>query len=183
MDSSLATERLVPILIGASVVALTLLCMFSDYRRRIIPNYLTLPAMALGLTLNLIGHGWFHGFLFSFAGMLAGIGLLRLPFMFGSMGGGDVKLMGALGSFLGAYAILNVFIYTTLAGGAFALIVAIYNESLVATVKKVWLLAKCMFLFRSPATGAALFQNSIKIPYGLAIGAGTFCYLIIGKIV
>jgi prepilin peptidase CpaA len=179
----LATERLIPILINDTVIALTLLCMFSDYRRRIIPNFLTLPAMALGLILNLVGLGWYHGLLFSIPGLLAGIGLLLLPFEFGQMGGGDVKLMGALGAFLGAYAILNVFLYTTLAGGVFALGAAVYKKSFVATIKKVGLLAKCMVLFRAPAAGTALFKDSIPIPYGLAIGAGTFCYLIFGKIV
>ena len=157
--------------------------MFSDYRRRIIPNFLTLPAMALGLILNLMGRGWINGSLFSIPGLLAGIGLLLLPFVFGQMGGGDVKLMGALGAFLGAYAILNVFLYTTLAGGLFALGAAIYKKRFVTTIKKVGLLAKCMVFLKAPAAGTALFKDSIPIPYGLAIGAGTFCYLIVGKIV
>ena len=95
----MATDRLISMLINDSVIALTLLCMFSDYRRRIIPNFLTLPAMALGLILNLMGRGWINGSLFSIPGLLAGIGLLLLPFVFGQMGGGDVKLMGALGAF------------------------------------------------------------------------------------
>jgi Flp pilus assembly protein protease CpaA len=91
--------------------------------------------------------------------------------------------MGALGAFLGSYTILNVFLYATLVGGAIALAVAIANKSLVETLKKVWLLLKCVFLFRAPMAGAGLFKKSIAIPYGIAIGLGTFIYLVAGKLV
>jgi prepilin peptidase CpaA len=156
--------------------------MYSDLRWRKIPNCLTLPAIALGFVLNFLGNSW-NGLIFAFFGVLLGMGLLMLPYLLGGMGGGDVKFMGALGALLGSYAILNVFLYTTLVGGAIAIVVAIANKSLVETFKKIWLLLKCIFLFRAPLAGAGLFKKSIAIPYGLAIGAGTLLYLVMGKIV
>jgi prepilin peptidase CpaA len=165
-----------------SVVVLILLAVYSDFRWRKIPNCLTLPAIVLGFFLNFLGNSW-NGLLFSLVGLFVGMGLLMLPYLLGGMGGGDVKFMGALGAFLGSYSIVNVFLYATLVGGAIALAVAIFNRSLIETLKKVWLLLKCIFLFRAPMAGAGLFKKSIQIPYGIAIGIGTFIYLAAGKIV
>jgi len=169
-------------LIAVTVVLVVLLAMYSDLRWRKIPNCLTLPAIALGFVLNFVGNSW-NGLIFAFFGLLVGMGLLMLPYLLGGMGGGDVKFMGALGALLGTYSVLNVFLYTTLVGGAIAIVVAIANKSLVETLKKVWLLLKCILLFRAPLAGAGLFKKSIAVPYGLAIGAGTFIYLIAGKII
>ena len=169
-------------LIAVTVVLVVLLAMYSDLRWRKIPNCLTLPAIVLGFLLNFLGNSW-NGLIFAFFGLLVGMGLLMLPYLLGGMGGGDVKFMGALGALLGSYSILNVFLYATLAGGAIAIVVAIANKNLLDTLKKVWLLLKCIFLFRAPLAGAGLFKKSIAVPYGLAIGAGTFIYLVAGKIV
>lgn len=161
---------------------LVLLAIYSDLRWRKIPNCLTLPAIALGFLLNFLGNSW-NGLVFAFFGLLVGMGLLMLPYLFGGMGGGDVKFLGALGAMLGSYAVLNVFLYTTLVGGVIAIVVAIANKSFVEMLKKVWLLLKCIFLFRAPLAGAGLFKKSLAIPYGLAIGTGTFIYLVAGNIV
>ena len=169
-------------LIAVTVVLVVLLAMYSDFRWRKIPNCLTLPAIVLGFFLNFLGNSW-NGLIFAFFGLLVGMGLLMLPYLLGGMGGGDVKFMGALGALLGSYSILNVFLYATLVGGAIAIVVAIANKNLLDTLKKVWLLLKCIFLFRAPLAGAGLLKKSIEIPYGLAIGVGAFIYLVAGKIV
>ena len=169
-----------PVVIG--VVILVLLAMYSDLRWRKIPNCLTLPAIALGFFLNFVGNSW-NGLIFAFLGLLVGMCLLMLPYLLGGMGGGDVKFLGALGAILGSYSVLNAFLYATLVGGAIAMVVAIANKRLIDTLKRLWLFFKCIFLFRAPLAGAGLFKKSIAIPYGLAIGAGTFIYLIAGKIV
>jgi len=178
MNLSITTNE--PVFI--TVVLVVLVAMYSDFRWRKIPNCLTLPAIALGFFLNFLGNSW-NGLIFAFFGLLVGMGLLMLPYLLGGMGGGDVKFMGALGAILGSYSVINVFLYATLVGGAIAVVVAIANKSLVETLKKVWLLLKCIFLFRAPLAGAGLFKKSIAVPYGLAIGAGTFIYLIAGKII
>ncbi len=169
-----------PVLTAA--VILVVLAMYSDFRWRKIPNCLTLPAIVLGFLLNFLGNSW-NGLVFSLFGLLVGMGLLMLPYLLGGMGGGDLKFMGALGAFWGSYSVLNVFLYATLVGGAIAIGVAIANKSLVETLKKVWLLLKCIFLFRAPMAGAGLFKKSIEIPYGIAIGLGTFIFMVAGNIV
>jgi prepilin peptidase CpaA len=163
-------------------VALVLAATYTDLRWRKIPNCLTLPAIALGFLVNFLGGSW-NGLIYSFLGCVLGMGLLMLPYLLGGMGGGDVKLMGALGSLLGSYAVLNVFLYTSLIGGIMALAIAVANRSLVEMFKRMWLFLKCVFLFRAPSTGTAVFQNSPRMPYGLAISAGTLLYLLAGNIV
>lgn len=178
MSLSIMPNEPIVIMVGL----LVLLAIYSDLRWRKIPNCLTLPAIALGFLLNFLGNSW-NGLIFAFFGLLVGMGLLMLPYLLGGMGGGDVKFLGALGAMLGSYSVLNIFLYTTLVGGAIALAVIIANKSLVETIKKVWLLLKCIFLFRAPLAGAGLFKKGIAVPYGLAIGAGTFIYLIASKII
>jgi prepilin peptidase CpaA len=164
------------------VIALVCLAMYSDLRWRKIPNCLTLPAIALGFVLSFVGSGW-NGLLFALMGFVVGMGLLMLPYLLGGMGGGDVKLMGALGSLLGSHAVLNVFLFTSLIGGIIAIVVAVANRSLIEMLKRIVLFMKCVFLFQAPATGAAVFKKSPSMPYGVAIGAGTLLYLVAGKIV
>ncbi|HEQ97727.1 MAG TPA: prepilin peptidase [candidate division Zixibacteria bacterium] len=169
-------------LVIAAAILLTLLAMHSDYRYRIIANRLTLPAIVLGVLLNTLVSGW-HGLLFSLLGLFAGVGLMIIPYTLGRMGGGDVKFMGALGALLGGYSVLNIFLYTTLAGGILALIVAIFNKQLRATLKRIWLIVCAIFISRCFVLPAEQMKKSIHIPYGIAIGLGTFCYLLAGKIV
>lgn len=178
MNSSNIQDEPIIILTGL----LVLFAMYSDLRWRKIPNCLTLPAIALGFLANFLGNGW-NGLVFACLGLLVGMGLLMLPYILGGMGGGDVKFLGAVGAMVGSYAVLNVFLYTTLVGGAIAVGVAVANKSLAEMLKKVWLLLKCIFLFRVPLAGAGIFTKSLAIPYGVAIGAGTFLYLIAGKII
>lgn len=69
----------------------------TDARTGLIPNLITLPALFAALLLHFILQGA-GGLLFSLAGALA-CGLIPyLLFRAGSMGGGDVKLLAALGA-------------------------------------------------------------------------------------
>jgi prepilin peptidase CpaA len=163
-------------------IAVVCLATYSDIRWRKIPNCLTLPAIALGFLLNFLGNSW-NGLLSAFFGFLVGMGLLMLPYVLGGMGGGDVKLMAALGVLLGSHAILNVFLYTSLVGGGIAIAVAVANKSLIEMFRRMWLFLKCVFLFRAPSTGALVFKDSQTMPYGVAISVGTVLYLVVGRII
>jgi prepilin peptidase CpaA len=178
MTYDLTIDRL--ILSGA--ILLSLLAMYTDYRWRIIPNRLTLPAIALGLALNFAGNGW-QGLLLAGAGLAAGIGLLLLPFLIGGLGAGDVKFLGALGAMLGAYSILNIFLYATVLGGFLAVIAALRNQRLMKSLVNMLHLVAGFFLYRGLSSKRVIADNSIEIPYGIAIGMGVFCLLLIGAIV
>ncbi len=46
--------------------------------------------------------------------------MLIIPFVLGGMGGGDVKLLAALGAWLGCAAVLNIFLFGSVAGAFIA---------------------------------------------------------------
>jgi prepilin peptidase CpaA len=68
----------------------------TDFRTYAIPNWLTGPALLIGLGLHTF-FGQLSGFIFSLEGAIVGFGLFILFYSFGWMGAGDVKLFGAYG--------------------------------------------------------------------------------------
>ena len=92
-----------------------------DFRTRRIPNWLTLSAVLLGLVLQTLLRG-LPGLLTGFLGLLVGAGLFFIPFALGGMGPGDVKLMAAVGAFLGPPGALWAALMTGVAGGVLALV-------------------------------------------------------------
>ena len=110
-----------------------------DIRERRIPNVLTLGTAALGLLYRL-GSSGVDGVMTGMTGCLLGMALLILPYALGGLGAGDVKLLGALGAWLGPQDVFWVAMYTGLAGGVLALIVAFARGYLRQAWLNVWLL-------------------------------------------
>jgi prepilin peptidase CpaA len=103
------------------VLAAALVAAFTDIVKFKVYNYLTLPLMVAGLAYHGITGGP-SALLGSAFGLLLGGGLLMIFFLMGGMGGGDVKLMAAIGAWLGGMMTLYVFIGSALAAGVYALV-------------------------------------------------------------
>ena len=58
------------------------------------------------------------------AGALLGLGLSAAVFYLGGLGGGDVKLLAAIGAAVGPWALLSILAWMAVAGGVLALIAA-----------------------------------------------------------
>jgi prepilin peptidase CpaA len=84
------------------------LCALTDYRTKRIPNWLTLPAAIAGLVFSALAPGGI-GLVASLAGFAVGMALLLLPWLLGGGGMGDVKMLAALGTWLGPIGILVAF--------------------------------------------------------------------------
>lgn len=98
-----------------------------DLRTRRVPNALTLAIASAGLVLAASGAGRV-GLAAAGGGCLVGL-LVMLPgHLLGKTGGGDVKLLGAFGTLLGPAGILAAFLFTAIAGGVLALIVAVHRR-------------------------------------------------------
>ena len=112
------------------VVLYTALAAIIDFRFRRIPNYLTVPAAVLGLL--------FHALcelplgitiVDSLAGFAIGFCLLLLPWLLGGGGMGDVKLLAALGAWLGPKMLLIAFAVSIAMSAIAALITLTYAAS------------------------------------------------------
>ncbi len=98
-----------------AVVAYTGAAAVTDWRMHRIPNWLTVPAAVLGLAYHsLAPTGW--GVLVSLAGFAVGFGLLLIPWLCGGGGMGDVKLLAALGAWLGPWWLLVAFAFGAMLG-------------------------------------------------------------------
>lgn len=154
---------------------------FTDLRYHKVYNFITVPGMILGLGLNGITYGW-TGLANSAIGLLFGFVILFIVFIFGGMGGGDVKLMGAVGALMGFPFIFWAVCYTGLVGGIMALSVMIWKGVLWQSLKRIgrsFITLLLPWLVMEPLKK----EHSYKVPYGLAIGIGTFWALLMERLV
>ena len=96
--------------------------------------------------------------------------------LFGVLGGGDFKLMAAVGALVGFPLILAVLYYTCLAGGAMALIYMIQSGHFFSTLAGMGRIV----LGRKRRAKEGL-QKVPTLPYGIAIAAGTL-WAIVSKL-
>lgn len=156
-----------------AVVFVAVAACVTDLRSRRIPNALTLSAALAGLLAHwLIGGP--EGALFSASGWLVGL-LVFLPFfMLRGMGGGDVKLLAALGAWLGPQETVWLAIYTGIAGGVLAVFVAVSSGYLRTALRNVLSVFKFWAVtgFR-PVPGITLeSKESPRLAYAVPIFAG-----------
>lgn len=136
------------LMLGALALAL-LYAAWGDWRRRDIPNWLN-GAIALAAPL----YWWAAGIaIWPTAAIIAGIAILLFAvfagaFAIGAMGGGDVKLIGALALWLMPMQVLPMLTIMAIAGGAITLAMLIAH--------------------RRKGPDAA----PIEVPYGIAIALG-----------
>jgi prepilin peptidase CpaA len=109
----------------------------TDVRSRRIPNVLTFGAAIAGVMFHAT---WGHGVLFSMEGWAVATAAFILPFALGGLGAGDVKLLGALGAWLGPMNALWLSLYTGIAGGVLSVVVATYYGYLGQALSNVRLL-------------------------------------------
>jgi prepilin peptidase CpaA len=151
----------------------------TDLRTQKIPNILTFPAVVFALIYHTIIDG-FSGFLFSAQGLALGIGLLIIPYLLGGMGAGDAKLMGAVGSVLGAKGVFYAFLFSAIVGGIYAVILTlIYREHFRGFYKKQLVALKNFLLIRKyipdPEDPGS---KKPRLCFGLAIALGTGIYMV-----
>lgn len=165
---------MLPMMIIMLTVLLTI-ATYTDLRWSRIPNWLTFPAIGLGIVV----HAWIGGIheaLFGFAGLGVGMGLFVLPYAYKAIGAGDVKLMAAIGSIVGPSGALSIALLSVLAGGVYALGAMTYQWGFAGTSKKMAFSAYGAFI-----TGGLAWSGDIQLPfklrYGLAIAAGTLLFL------
>ena len=111
----------------------------TDLHSRRIPNWLTFGAAAVAIAMQYASSGSV-GVQHAMSGWITGLFLFMPLFLLGGMGAGDVKLMAAIGMWIGPAAVLHALLYASIAGGLLALTVALLRGVLRQTVQNVQLL-------------------------------------------
>lgn len=172
------------------LIALLVLSCYKDIKNNTIPNKYTIPSLVLGLLLMTL-QGGFSGLKDSLLGFLLGFGLFFIPFVFGLMGAGDLKLMAAIGALKGLAFTWNSIIYSGIAGGLVVVVYVIYKKRLLNTIVNMFGLiirpfAKALYLNAGNKTAKRLYEYfeikrikypELYIPYALPIAIGTLAVL------
>jgi prepilin peptidase CpaA len=151
-----------------AIVAVLAVAVTTDIRSRKIYNALTLPAMALGLAINVVADG-FSGLLFAVAGLLLGAMLFSLPVAFLGRGAGDLKLLAAVGSLGGPVFVLWCALLTGVAGALFAIAVLLRKRRF-----GVVLAGMAIDVADRQVPVAA---SGLRLPYAIPIAAGAVAAL------
>ena len=119
----------------AAIAVAVAACAFDVSRQRI-PNALTFGAAAAALITAAV-IGGVSGFGVSAAGWLTGLVLFLPVYAVGGMGGGDVKLLAALGAWLGPATIFHAALYTAIAGAVLAIIIMVAKQCVRQTLSNI----------------------------------------------
>ena len=114
-------------------------------------------------------------------GMLTGFGLLIVPWLMHGMGAGDVKLLAAIGVWLGPGLTLYSFGLGALIGGATGIAMIVSTGRLrVACANMYVIMSKCSnrnTLFSEYGSAKSFGESSQLLPYGVPLTAGTLIIL------
>jgi prepilin peptidase CpaA len=164
------------ILLAVTVIAAAAI----DLRSRQIPNWLTLSGVCAGLLLNGYVSG-LPGVGKSLAGIFVGFGVYFVLYRLRAIGGGDVKLMAAVGAIVGPGTWIAVFLATAIAGGVLAIALMISRGRVRETLGNILFIARELIHFRAPHKRRGDLDvkdpRALTMPHGLAIAAGTMTCL------
>ncbi len=168
----------------SSVVILFLVLIvaaITDVRTGKIHNWTTYPAIAIGLighTLigGLTGNDASMGLTGSLFGLAAGFLPMLAAWLAGGIGGGDAKLMGAVGALAGWRFVLHAMFMGFAVAVALAVIVMLKHRILRRTFARVFRFVYLLLTPTKPVDPAT--ADSPKIPFGLALCIGGFLAMV-----
>lgn len=162
----------VDLAITGATSLLLLICVATDLRQHRIYNAVTVPFAALGLGLNIYAQGAM-GIAFSLGGLLLGLAVFFLSALLGRvLGAGDCKLLAAVGALQGPQLLLWCILYSLLAGGLFAAVIALRRGILASSFGRVWRSLYMRVFMRLPMDITESPEQT-RLPYAVAIGVGT----------
>ncbi len=145
-----------------------------DLRQHRIPNWLTYPGIVAGIGLRGAVLGW-KGLETALTGCLLAGGIMFVFFAVRAMGAGDVKIMAAIGAFVGWHHAVDVLLATAICGGVLAIAYALYQRRMISTIKNVGAVLRFHAWAGVQAHPELNLDNpsALRMPYGLAIALGT----------
>ncbi|MCO5143535.1 MAG: A24 family peptidase [Oligoflexia bacterium] len=140
-----------------------------DLLTKRIPNWWTFPMMVVGIVAQILVYG-FLGLGHALLGIGFGFILFFPIYAFGYMGAGDVKLLMAVGAFVGWKLVLVAAIISIIVGGIFALIETAYRGRLFYVLKRTFYVVRALVL-PGLVPEPLKIDESRKFAFGLCIAA------------
>jgi prepilin peptidase CpaA len=132
----LSQPGIIPLIVVALV---TLVAATTDIWKYKVYNWLTFPTLICGLIYWLFAAG-LSGVGMSFAGLIVGFGSLVVFYALGGVGAGDVKLLAAIGAWLGPLITMNVLLGSAFAAGLYAIGLMVLRGGLVKAIVEMTIL-------------------------------------------
>lgn len=161
------------------LIAFTLTAAVLDLRTRRLPNWLTVPTFLIALVFHGVTAG-LAGLGAALAGFAVGFSILLVLWLIGGGGGGDVKLMGALGAWLGWKMTLAVFFLSVLFSVAGSILMMTFlstRDGLKSVKRKYWNRPRSTGQEPSDEEQRARLQKRRLLPYALPVALGTWLVL------
>ncbi len=160
----------------AAIVPVALVASWYDCRQHRVPNWLNASVALTGLGAQ-AALGGPAGLAFGFQGMLVGFGMLVLLWAMKGMGAGDVKLMAALGTWLGPQMTFFAVLVGGLVGGVVALGMIVYHRNWSATASNLGVLMNKVSRFDTAfsdyGSAQSIGKSSGVVPYAVPLSIGT----------
>jgi prepilin peptidase CpaA len=176
-----------------------------DMRYRRIPNWISVGGAVIGIALNaflepppggwvfafkgaasgnfslVLGAGHPTGAAFALKGMALGFGAYFVLYLLHAMGAGDVKLMAAVGSLVGGWDWVGIFVLTAILGGIAAICLATMRKRLGETLWNVGFILSELKSGRPAYLGREELDvrssKAVGLPHGAVIALATICFL------
>jgi prepilin peptidase CpaA len=164
-------------------VGFVVACWVADVRERRIPNQLTGPALLVGVIVNLALFG-VTGLFRSLAGVAVALAVLLPPFALGGIGGGDVKMMGAVGALLGPLPTAASLVIGMILGGIIMVAHLVRLGRLQETVGSLYRMVIAAVGARSlaPLKPPAGRPDAIALPYSVPLGLATVAVVALRRV-
>jgi prepilin peptidase CpaA len=174
------TGALIP-LANTVLAAGLLVSVATDVRQGKVFDRVTMPCVAAGILLNTLFTGWI-GTGVSLAGMATAVGMALLVTLFigNGLGGGDVKLLAAVGALRGPEFVLWTGLFAALAGPVLCLLPLWRRGLLGCTLRNFGHNAVGRFLFGNSSIEMTAGTRAGKQPFSVAIAAGVVLALLVG---
>lgn len=171
-----------PLALKIALISTVAAAGYYDLRVRRIPNWINLSGIILGIGLNTYFEG-LGGAATAATGLLIALCIYMPLYALKGMGGGDVKLMAAVGALAGPRNWLSIFIATALLGGVASLVFVLCRRRVGQTILNLSIILSELAKGKSPSAQEKMLSihndKSLKMPHGAIIAAGVGLCLVL----
>jgi len=150
-----------------------------------VPNAITFPMIIAGwlyssFAYGMAGEGWYLGLLWSIGGTAVGLACLYPFYAIGGMGGGDVKMLAAVGAWVHSSMTISAFFLSAFIGGLMAILMIVFSKSATKHYYQFFGILNEIVAVKDPeklSEIAAARKHTMRLlPYGIPIAIGTILH-------